>query len=443
MTTTQEHDLYLAQFARIEKGDDVWLLATRQAGIARFAALGFPTTRDEEWKYTNVARIARTRFGPASAGAAGVTVAQIQAATFDDSACSRLVFVNGLYTPELSSLSALPTGVHAGSLAEAWASDRKLVERHLARHARFDENAFTALNTALFEDGAFVHLPREAVVEQPIHLVFVSTNSAEPTVTHPRTLVVAETSSQATIVESYVGPDGGTYFTNAVTELVAEDNAVLDYYKLEAESPQAYHIGAFHIHQGRDTNVTSHTISLDGGALVRHGITARLDAPGCVCTLNGLYVVAGKQHVDNHLLVEHAKPHGDSREFFKGVLADHATGAFTGRIIVYQDAQKTDAKQTNRNLLLSPDAHVDTRPQLEIFANDVKCTHGATIGQLDTDAIFYLRTRGIPEEAARNLLVYAFARETLDEIRIAPLAARLQARLAARLPHGDSLTEDS
>jgi Fe-S cluster assembly protein SufD len=320
------------------------------------------------------------------------------------------------------------------------------VQQHLARYARYRDRAFVALNTALMEDGAYVRIPRGVIVEEPIHLLFVgSAADGAPAVSHPRILIVAEENSQATVIETFVGvgdgvgrptpglPDGGVYFTNAVTEIVAAENAVLDHYRVQRESETAFHIATQWVQQARSSNFASHAISL-GGALVRTDITAVLDGPGIESTLNGLYVVGGQQHVDTHTAIDHAQPHCNSHELYKGILDGRATAVFNGKIFVRQDAQKTDAKQTNQNLLLSRDAVIDTKPQLEIFADDVRCTHGATVGQLDADALFYLRSRGIDAAEARALLTYAFASDILGRIKVAPLRTALEELLFTRLP---------
>jgi Fe-S cluster assembly protein SufD len=436
---TEEKDTYLADFARFEKaaGGDR-LLPTRKAAIARFAELGFPTTQHEEWKYTNVAPIVRTSYKPA--GHANVAARQLAPFLFGDEFVHTVVFLNGWFSAELSRGVRLPAGVEVTSLRAALKERRAWVELHLARYANFREQPFTALNTAFMQDGACVYIPKGAVVEEPIHLLFVTVADGQPQVCYPRVLIVAEQSSQATVIESYAGLASGPYLTNAVTEIVVGENAVLDHYKVQRESEAAFHMSTFHLRQLRSSNVTSHLSSL-GGALVRHDIDTVLDGDGCDCTLNGLYVLTGQQHCDNHLRVEHAKPHGDSREFFKGILDGEAHGAFSGRIIVRQDAQKTDAKQTNMNLLLSEDARVDSKPQLEIFADDVKCTHGATIGQIDEEALFYLRSRGLSKEAARSLLVFAFASESIDRVRFDPLRLRLAELILTKLPQGEMLRE--
>jgi Fe-S cluster assembly protein SufD len=374
--------------------------------------------------------------------------------------------VNGLYQPALSTVDTLPRGVKVGSLAAALDTDFERVETHLARCARFEDHAFVALNTALMEDGAFVHIPRGVVVEEPIHLLFIGTAGADPMVSHPRNLIVAEENSQATVIESYVGgqvfgcsgvqvfgsdkdapafdvagpehlntrtPEHPIpYFTNAVTEIIAAENAVLDHYKVQRESEAAFHVATLQVQQGRSSNFTSHSISV-GGALVRNDIRVVLDGPGGEATLNGLYIVNGRQHVDHHTVIDHAKPHCNSHELYKGILDGHATAVFNGKIYVRPDAQKTDAKQTNQNLLLSRDAVIDTKPQLEIFADDVRCTHGATVGRLDEDALFYLRSRGIGLAEARSLLTYAFASDVLARIKVEPLRTQLEELLFARL----------
>ncbi|MCH7839332.1 MAG: Fe-S cluster assembly protein SufD [Planctomycetes bacterium] len=434
---------YLAQFERVEKEarehGPSWLAPVRKAAISRFIEMGFPTVRDEEWRFTNVAPIVNTLFAPA--GAARAEVDRKATAPFRfDTAAAELVVVNGRYAPELSTLGSLPRGVTVESLATALRERADLLQPHLSRYADYHQHAFTALNTAMIEDGLFVHVPRGTVVEGAIHLLFVSTGGDQPIVTHPRTLILADANSQVTVVESYVSIRDTQYFTNAVTELVAGDNAVVDHVKVERESEQAFHIATLHLQMHRNSNVSSHAVLL-GGALVRNDICAMLDGEGCTCTLNGLYMIGGTQLVDNHLRIEHIKPHCDSREFFKGILTGSAKGIFSGRIVVHKDAQKTDAKQTNMSLLLSEEARVESRPQLEILANDVKCTHGATVGQISDEAIFYLRSRGIDKSAARSLLVFTFANESLERIRIQPLRTKLKQLLLERLPQGRLLQD--
>lgn len=434
-------DAYLADFEAFERenpGD--WLLPARKAAMAQFAELGFPTIRDEDWRFTNVAPIAKTRFVPAGAG--DVALDQIDAYLFGDGIAARLVFVNGRFSGDLSQMGDLPAGLTVLPLAEAMGRRAKELEPYLARQVNLGSNAFAALNTALFADGAYVRVARGAVIDRPVHVVHVATGAAEATVQHARNLFVAEESSQSQIVESYVAVGNGKYFTNGVTEIVAGANAQVEHYKVQRESEQAFHMATMRTQQDRDSRVTSLSLSM-GGGLVRNNIHAMLDGIGAEATLNGLFITHGTQHVDNHLRVEHAKPNCTSWEFYKGLLDGQSRGVFTGRIFVHQIAQKTDAKQSNDNLLLSKAAHVHTKPQLEIFADDVRCTHGATIGQVDEEAMFYLRSRGFPAEAARSLLVYAFAGESLGQIAIEPLRNQVQKTILQRLPHGETLGAES
>lgn len=440
MQTSDRKDWYLSTFEGFEKrlnGKSTSPVhALRRAAIARFAELGFPTTRDEEWRYTNVAPIARTAFRPViERDGRGLTVGQIEPFTFGDLACHQLVFVNGHYSPEMSSLRPLPKGLRVSSLAAALESDPGALEPHLGRHAPYEDHAFAALNTAFIRDGAFVRIPKGTVLQEPIHLLFVSTARGEATASHPRSLILAEANAQATLIESYVGPEGDVYFTNAVTEVVVGENAALDYYKVQRESRGAFHIARLQVHLGRSSTFSSNVISL-GGSLVRNEVSTVLDGEGVESTLNGLYLTDGQQHVDNHTWIEHAGPRGTSREVYKGILDGESKGVFRGRIFVHQAAQKTDAIQSNPNLLLSDRAEITTKPQLEIYADDVRCTHGATIGQLNPDAIFYLRSRGIGEKEARQILVHAFAGEVLDLIRVEEVRTHLDRLVGEKLEAG-------
>ncbi len=403
----------------------------RLEGLNTFERLGFPSRRQEEWRKTNVAPIQRATFRHATDDVA-VTPEKIRPFLLPD--CVELVFVNGRFSRRLSKLEELPAGVFAGSLATALADHGDLVEPHLGRYADL-QHPFVALNTAHVADGAFVYVPRGTAVETTIHALFLATPGAEPTVAYPRNLFVAEESSQVTVVESYSGFGDERYFTCPVTEIAGEANSVIDHYRLGQESLGAFHVATQKIHLHRDTNFFTHSIN-HGGALVRNDIQAMLDGEGIHCTLNGLYLARGSQHVDHQMRVDHAKPNCHSYELFKGILEDRARAVFNGRIFVHQDAQKTDAKQSNRNLLLSKEALVHSNPQLEIFADDVRCTHGSTTGHLDDEAIFYLRSRGIGEEAARSLLTYSFAGEVLDEIRLEAVRKDLEEFLFTRLPKG-------
>lgn len=440
MTMTQlkeRQNMYVAQFERFERGGNdagpAWLLPIRKAAIARFTELGFPTTKHEEWRHTNVTPIARTDFEPANAlnempGAQALEPFLLGSGV-------QVTFVNGRFVPELSSSDAMPKGVRAGSLAAAFERGDPLLQKHLARHVRFTDQAFVALNTALMEDGGFLHVAAGVVVEAPIHFLYLSVPGATPHCAHPRNLFVVDQNAEATIVETYVGVGDGTYFTNAVTELVADDGATVHHHKIQREARSAYHISSIQMHQYHDTNVTSHNMSF-GGALVRNDVNALLDGEGGYSTMTGLSLLEGTRHVDNHLYVDHAKPNCGSREFYKAIVDGQGMSVFSGRIIVREDAQKTDAKQTNQSLLLSPDAQIESKPQLEIFADDVKCTHGATVGQLDEEALFYLRSRGLSPATAKSLLLYAFAGESVKEIGLDPLRAQLERLLLEWLPRG-------
>jgi Fe-S cluster assembly protein SufD len=437
MEVMEDVDVYLADFAKFERrlGErkPSKLQVIRKAAIARFAELGFPTVNDEEWRFTNVAPLAKIAFqlAPAESKAPRKDLHEMGVLTANTPGALRLRFLNGHYDRGLSSVDRAPKGALIGSLGMALADRPELVEPHLAQHAKFEDEAFVALNTAFIHDGAFVFVPRNTVVEQPIHIVYTSAARGEPTVSHPRSLIVVGENSQVTVIECFVGFEDEIYFTNAVTEIVAGASAVIDHYKVQEESKEAFHIATLNVHQDRSSNVSSHSVAI-GGGLVRNEVNAVLDAEGCECTLNGLYLAGGEQLIDNHTRIDHAKPHGTSHELYKGILDGKGKGVFNGKIYVHADAQKTDAKQTNQTLLLSPDAVIDTKPQLEIFADDVKCTHGATIGQLDDNAIFYLRTRGIDLAAARSLLTYAFANDIISRIKVEPIRNQLEDVLLAK-----------
>jgi len=433
-------DRYLSTFARLRQDEPAgaasWTAALREEAIARFAELGFPDVHQEEWRKTSVAPILKVPFEPQVAPAAnGFTAETIERFTFEPLECSHLVFVNGHYVPSLSRLRPFPAGVVVEPMARALAARRAEVEPHLARHADFRSRPFAALNTAFMQDGAFVRVPDGVDLEEPLHLLFISTSHAAPVVSYPRNLIVAEKGSRLSIVESYVGPHHDVYFTDALTEIAVGEDAAVDHYRLQRESEKAFHVGALQAVLGRYARLSSWNVSL-GGALVRTDLDALLGAAGGDVRLDGLYITGGTQHVDNHTLIDHASPGCTSHELYKGVLDDRSRGVFDGRIIVRKDAQKSDAHQTNKNLLVSEEALVDTTPRLQILADDVKCTHGATIGQIDEDAMFYLRTRAVSEEAARNLLIQAFVSEVLRGMRIEPIRAGLECLLFTRLRKG-------
>ncbi len=438
MTSTNNEKNYLDQFesvAAARSGEPSWVSELRRRARARFEELGFPTTRQEEWRHTNVAALARSTFRLASQYNS-VTEATVSEQAY--AGCDRLVFINGRFSRELSQIGELPEGVIVASLRELLdeasrsTSGRADDAADLGRFVSFQEHAFVALNTALHDDGALVVVPRGVVLERPIHLLFVASPDAAGTAFFPRNLIVAGENSQATIIESYVGLTEEPYFNCPVTEIIGRPASVLEHYKIQKEGRGAFHIATQQLQLERNANLRSLSIS-EGGRLVRNDVNAVLAAEGIDCTLNGLYVATDHQFVDNHMLVEHAEPHCDSHELYKGILDGHARAVFNGRIYVHPDAQKTDAKQTNRNLLLSEHALINSNPQLEIFADDVRCTHGSTVGQLDEDAIFYLRSRGIEESAARSLLTWAFASELMDTIRVESVKTDIQELLLGRL----------
>ena len=411
-----------------------WLWALRERGFARFCEVGFPTTRNEDWRFTNVNAIAQTPFQLARDVRPSSTVHgdTLDACRIPGAAC-QFVFVNGRFAPELSELGSLPPGVRVGSLAQVIVENGASLESQLGRYLNIERDAFAALNTAFIEDGAYVYLPRRTVVEAPIYFLFISIPTQHPEMTNPRNLIVAEDATEASIVEDYVSLGSGVSFSNAVTELVAGEGAVISHYLLEREDRQAFNVSTLRTQQGRSANVSSHSVLL-GGGLVRNNVHPVLAGEGGECLINGLFIGNGSQHMDNYMLVEHASPHCSSRQFYNGILDGRSHGVFHGRIIVHKDAQKTDAKQTNRNLLLSDDAQIDTKPQLEIYADDVKCTHGATIGQVEENALFYLRSRGIDEASARGLLLLAFANECLDRMKCRPVRDYLQDLVQGWLP---------
>ncbi len=430
---------YRADFERQPTAPD-WLQSLRAKGMARFEALGFPTTKNEDWHFTSITPIAEKIFRAAMTSNAGISSegstagmvarADIKRFTFDQPTWHTLVFVNGEFSEDLSSYAGMGEKVRVSSLAKAIRSGTGRPERHLGKIAGFDNHAFTALNTAFIRDGAFIELQADAVVDAPIHLIFVSEGRGE-SISHPRNLIVAARNSRASIIESYICVRDTPYFTNAVTEISLGEGARLDHYKLQRESEKSFHVGTTQIRQARDSQLHSFSFAV-GGLLARTNIYTCLEGDGATCTLNGLYLADGEQHIDNQTSIEHIAPNCPSHEVYKGVLDGRSHGVFNGKVYVHPEAQKTDGKQSNNNLLLSPTARVDTQPQLEIFADDVKCTHGATVGRLDEVAMFYLNSRGIGRETARTLLTYAFAADVLETIELEPMKTELERMVLAR-----------
>lgn len=425
---------YLDAFEAIVRDEPVWLTERRLLAIERFSLLGFPTTKHEEYKYTNLSKIARGEWQPGPGGSAPPDA--LAKAHYADLKGPRLVFVDGRFDAVNSTVDNLPTGLEAGSLAATVAS----LEGHLTRYADFEDHALTALNTAFFVDGAVIRVAEKAVIEQPIHVIFIATGDAG-TVSWPRVLIHAARQSQVKVIESFVSAADGAHWSNSVTEIVAEEAARIEHFQVQQESLEAYHTGRVEMIEERNSYIS--TISLAfGNALIRNDVNITLDDEAGECALDGLFVIRGKQHVDHHTRIDHAKPHCNSHQLYKGVLDDSSRGVFNGKIIVRQDAQKTDAIQNNKNLLLSPKAEIDTKPQLEIDANDVRCTHGATIGQLNKESLFYLRARGIGETEARRLLVYAFAADLLERITLEPLKVHFEQMLMRSLGHVSDAEED-
>jgi Fe-S cluster assembly protein SufD len=424
-TVPFEKDRFLQAFGSSAKDsrDPAWLKQVREEAIARFAQLGFPTMRNEEWRYTNVSSFQNIpfQFAPVST-VSQIAPAQIEPFRFGATGWPTLVFVNGRFAEKLSSLLKNHKGLYVGGLNQALASNPKLLEAHLSHYAAQD--AFTALNTAFIYDGTLIYLPDGEIVNEPIHLIFVSASSDPNTLIQPRNLIVAGPKSKASIVESYVSIGGAPYLTNSVTEILVGEEAKVDYYKIQREANEAFHIGTTQIELKRAAIFNSVSISF-GARLSRHNVNVRLSEEGAVCDLNGLYLGSGEQHMDHHTLVDHPKPRGASHQLYKGILSGQASGVFSGKIFVREGAQKTDAHQNNKNLLLSEKATTDTQPQLEILADDVKCTHGAAVGQLDENAIFYLKTRGIGLEQARRILCYGFAKEVIERIKIPAISKEL------------------
>jgi Fe-S cluster assembly protein SufD len=440
---TKSAEPQLKKFERFEKHttQPSWLFPLRKAGMARFAELGFPSLKDEDWRFTNVSPIANLPFNPVfEADLDGLSRESIARLTFGSLDFSLLVFVNGHYCEELSSPGIRQPRVTVKNLAAALKTDSTLIEQHLARYATGEDNSFAALNTAFFQDGAFVHIPAGTALEKPVHFVYVSTVKETGATAHPRNLIVAEKGSQATVLESYVSTVEVPYFTNVVTELVLGEGAVLEHAKFQDEHTEAFHVAAIHAHLGRGSNFIAHSVAT-GGRLSRNNIRTKLAGEGVECVLNGLYLTRGEQLADHHMVVEHAEPHCNSHEYYNGILDEKSKGVFHGRILVRQPAQKTDAKQTNKNLLLSEDATVDTKPQLEIYADDVKCTHGATVGQLNEESIFYLRARGIGAATARRMLIHAFAGEIIERIRCRPIREEMDKLIWYRLESNPHLAE--
>lgn len=440
IATTEKLRPWLEEFESFHRqgSGPGWLQGLRAKAFARFYELGFPTVKDEDWRFTSLQPVANNHFALAASGEAESL--QALGIQLPEGFACHLIFVDGCLDTRLTKFGQLPPGVVVEGIASLLERAPERIERHLGKYAALDSEAFTALNTALLADGAYVFVPRGVALEKPIHLLYITTSGPERKMTHPRNLIVVEEDAQATLVEDYITAgapqvEGISSFANAVTELVVGDNGVVSHYRVERENAQAAHVATLRIQQGRSANVASHALLL-GGGLVRNNVHPVLAGEGSECLINGLFLGQGTQHLDNYMKVEHQSPRCQSRQFYNGILDGQAHGVFHGRIIVHKDAQKTDAKQTNRNLVLSDFAQIDTKPQLEIYADDVKCTHGATIGQIDETALFYLRSRGVPDSEARSLLLYAFAHENLERMKPAAVREWLSELIGSYLPTG-------
>lgn len=388
----------------------------RKEAIDKFTELDFPSTKDEEWKYTSIAPLLKHNFIP-GLDKKNITKEQVSKFLFDELESNVVVVINGHYSEELTSLNKLPANVVVGSIAKAITSDSPLIGKYFAKYADYSKHIFTSLSTAFTRDGVLIHIPEGKIVDQPIHILFITYSENEKFLIQPRNLFIADKNSQATIIEHFVHINPGIYFTNTVTEVVVGENAVIDHLRLQEESKSAFHIGRMEINQERSSNFSSHFISL-GASLSRNDFNAKFNDEGGECKLNGLFLTEDNQLFDVHTLIDHAKPHCSSHEHYKGILNDSSRGVFNGKVIVRQDAQKTNAFQENNNIILSQEALMNTKPQLEIFADDVKCSHGATIGQLDKDAMFYLKSRGLGEESARSILIHAFASDVIKSVKV-------------------------
>jgi len=411
-----------------------WLKGLRETAFARFESMGIPTTKHEDWKYFSLKKLTKKTF-PSATQTQGLSISSSDLSAKYPGSFGKynVVFVDGHFDADLSSLEGLPKGITASSLQDALQGEQAdAVKTELMKQLdRNDLHVFSALNLAMFSGGAWVSVAKNAVVEEPIHMVYLSTAKGEEQAHHTRSLIVAEANSQASFTEHFVSLEGGSAWTNAVTEFVVAENAHIDHVKVQEENQETFHISNMQVEQARSSTFASCAFSL-GGLLVRNDIGAALLGEGIECTLNGFFSADGEQVVDNHTFIDHAFPHCNSYETYKGVLDGKGSGVFNGKILVRQDAQKTDAKQNNQALLLSDDAQMSSKPQLEIFADDVKCTHGATSGFLNKEAMFYLQARGIPKSEARGLLTFAFANDVVGGVKHEALREYLENFLILR-----------
>lgn len=426
--TAERHERYVTAATDLAetrgRSAPLWLQQLRAQAAAKFAAQGFPTVREEAWRFTNVSPIADGEFTVAAAAGNHAADMVSRVAVAD---ALRITLVNGYFSPSLSTLTSLPRGLRVSSLHDAIVQDESAVREHLATF-KLEAHPFAALNTSFLDDGVVVIAEPGTIVETPIHIVSVSSGDGERLASFPRTLVVAGARSQLRLAQTFVGNEGDTYFSNAVVEVAVHQGANVEFYSDQRESTRAYHVLNLQAHVGAGAIFGSHAFSL-GSRLMRHDIGITLAGDGADATMNGVYLADGTRLMDTHTSLDHAMPHCTSHQVYKGILAGKSRAVFNGRIIVRPDAQKTDAKQTNRALLLSDEAQINSNPQLEIFADDVKCTHGAAVGQLDAEAMFYLQARGLTPADARDMLLHAFAGEVLEGVKMPELRAQIETAL--------------
>ncbi len=404
MTTVLEPtNSFVTSFEKVDGHRAAWVNELRQRGMTAFCEAGFPTAKMEQWRDTNVSAIAQTHFVPAPTATGKAVLQLAKQYSFGDTAAAELVFINGHFDPHLSTTSALAKGIKVLSLEKAFETENVLLEKHLGKHARIEQHPFAALNTGFVHEGALVHIAKGAITEKPIHLLFLTIPGTEAAVSQPRVLVVAEENSESSIVETYAGTDGSVYYTNAVTEIIAERSARIDHNKLQQEGNMAYHTALMQVVLSERAAFVSHSTSI-GSKLTRNDLAVFMGGEFAEATLNGLVLAKDEQHIDNHTFLQHEKANCPSHELYKHVLADKSSAVFNGKIYVQKDAQKTDAKQTTKSLLLTNEATMNSQPALEIYADDVKCTHGSTIGPVDPNAVFYLISRGLSVAQARHLM---------------------------------------
>lgn len=439
MTAAVDHYLAVREELALPGHGLPWLNALRDRGAARFRAKGFPTLRDEDWRHTNVRPIQKRAFVPVDVALDESLETQLAGFELPGLDAHRVVFVDGHYSPALSDVRELPQGVTLEPLADALQSDPARVQAALAARVPTEESAFVALNTAFVKDGLYLCVADGCELPRPVEVIYFNTDRGGQLV-QPRNLLIAGRDSRLSVVERYISAGGAGHFTNAVTELTAAESARVEHTRMQEESGKALHVGAVFVRLDAGARVVANNVAL-GSQLARTDVAVELAGEGSNCDLNGIYLANGRQHIDNFTQVDHRVPDCSSDEFYKGVLDERARAVFRGRIIVHQDAQQTDAQQQNRNLLLSEDAEIDTKPQLEIYADDVKCSHGATVGQLDENAMYYLRSRGIDEVTARSLLTYAFAADVIGRFELKPVRERVESVLSRKLFGVDRLEE--